>query len=164
MSVTLTLRVNELNLEYTEQPKFLTIKYNGSFVGKILGNTISNITRTEINIEFLDDVPEVLMIYSGNIEILGISTMDINFERIKGSYAVLINDEIQRINAKWDESTMKWEDYNQSNKYHRPVMSMIEYGVGDDVVYKEARGKQLAELPLRQKTMLNKIRGNYGDK
>ena len=70
MSVTLTQRVNELNLEYTDQPKFLTIRYSGSFSGEILGNTISSITRTEINIEFLDDVREVLMVYAGNFRIL----------------------------------------------------------------------------------------------
>ena len=41
-------------------------------------------------------------------------------------------------------------------------MSTIEYKSGDDIVYKNAKGKLLTELPLRQKNILNKIRGNYG--
>ena len=148
MSVTLTQRV--------------TIRYSGSFSGEILGNTISSITRTEINIEFLDDVPEVLMVYAGNFRILRMTAKNNDFEIIKGSSFKLINDEVQRIKAQWDESTQKWEDYNQSNKYHRPIMSTIEYKSGDDIVYKNAKGKLLTELPLRQKNILNKIRGNYG--
>lgn len=37
MSITLTQRVNEINIDYVEQPKFLTIRYSGSFIGQILG-------------------------------------------------------------------------------------------------------------------------------
>lgn len=164
MSVTLTQRTNEINIEYTESPKFLTIRYNGSFVGQILGNTKSSISRTKIDIEFLDDVPQVLISYSGNIEILRILAKNGDLEPIRGNSFVLDNDEVQRIKAQWDESTQKWEDYNQSNKYHRPIMSMIEYSENDTIKYQEARGKELTTLPLRQKLMLNKIRGNYGDK
>ena len=164
MSVTLTQRANEINIEYTEQPKFLTIRYGGSFVGQILGNTKSSISRTKIDIEFLDDIPQVLMSYNGNVEILRILAKNSELEPIRGNSFILVNDEIQRIKAQWDESTQKWEDYNQSNKYLRPIMSTIEYKSGDDVVYKNAKGKLLTKLPLRQKNILNKIRGNYGIK
>ena len=104
------------------------------------------------------------MSYSGNIEILRILAKNGDLEPIRGNSFVLVNDEVQRIKAQWDSSTQKWEDYNRSNKYHRPIMSMVEYSENDTIKYQEARGKKLTTLPLRQKLMLNKIRGNYGDK
>ncbi len=164
MSITLTQRVNEINIDYVEQPKFLTIRYSGSFIGQILGNTKSNITSQEIDIEFLDDIPEVFMIYKGNVQIIKILAKNGDLEPIKDTSFVMVNDEVQMINAQWDSSTQKWEDYYQSNKYHRPIKTMIEYSENDVVKYKNDNNNELLYLPLRQQTMLNKIRGNYGFK
>jgi hypothetical protein len=161
MSIKLIHRINELNLEYSDKPKFLKIRYKGSFVGQILGNTKSIFTRDEITIEFLDNVPETIMIYAGNIKILKVLGIDNNSESIKGSF-VIINDEIQRIKTKLSESTQKFEDYNQTNRHYIPIMSVIEYEENDVIKYQEVRGNRLESLPLRQRTMLNKIRGNYG--
>ena len=110
MSITLTQRVNEINIDYVEQPKFLTIRYSGSFIGQILGNTKSNITSQEIDIEFLDDIPEVFMIYKGNVQIIKILAKNGDLEPIKDTSFVMVNDEVQMINAQWDSSTQKWED------------------------------------------------------
>ena len=41
---------------------------------------------------------------------------------------------------------------------------MIEYSENDVVKYKNDNNNELLYLPLRQQTMLNKIRGNYGFK
>ena len=156
-------RVNEINLEGEYNISNLTITYSGSFVGKVLGNTISSISRDKINIVFLDDAPETIILYSGSIKILKISAISKNNESINGEF-IVINDEIQRLKSVWDESTMKWEDYNKSNKYYKPIMSIIEYSENGVIKYQEARGRRLLSLPLKQKTMLNKIRGNYGVK
>jgi len=165
MGVTLTQRVNELNIEYNEKPVFLTIRYGGSFVGQILGNTKSRLTRSEINIEFKEDIQETIMIYEGELIIYGIFAKNSNLEPIKGNRIKLVNDEIQRSKTKWDESTQKWGDYDKSlNKYYKPVMSIIEYKENDNIKFHEVRDKSLLSIPSRQNKILNRIRGNYGVK
>lgn len=164
MSATLIQRVNELNIEYTDKPISISIRYGGSFIGQVLGNTRSRITRTKIDIHFLDDVPETIMRYEGNLIIYGITVISKNLESAKGGKLKLINDEVQRIQAQWDVSTQKWEDYDKSNSYYKPVMSLIEYKENDNIKYHEVRDRLLLSLPSRQSKILNRIRGDYGSK
>ena len=163
MGFHITQRIDELNIETEGIIKSITIRFEGSFVGKILGNTRSKVFRNKINIKYLEDIPEVIMIYKGNMKIFDVSgTNELN-KPIPCSFS-LINDEVQRIKAQLDESTQKWEDYNKTNVYYNPMISMIEYIENNVIKYQEARGNRLLSLPLRQRTMLNKIRGNYGFK
>ena len=163
MQAKLIHRINEINLEDGGNLKSLDIRYNGTFVGKILGDTSVSLSRSKINITFLSEPESILMRYSGNFKIIDVFGV-YDDDSVQSVYFKLINDEVQKIKAQWDSSTQKWEDYNKSNKYHRPVIPIVEYSENDTIKYQEARGKGLTTLPLRQKLMLNKIRGNYGDK
>ena len=103
------------------------------------------------------------MRYSGNFKIIDVFGV-YDDDSVQSVYFKLINDEVQKIKAQWDSSTQKWEDYNKSNKYHRPVIPIVEYSENDTIKYQEARGKSIISPPLRQRNILNKIRGDYGIK
>ena len=163
MQAKLIHRINEINLEDGGNLKSLDIRYNGTFVGKILGDTSVSLSRSKINITFLSEPESILMRYSGNFKIIDVFGV-YDDDSVQSVYFKLINDEVQKIKAQWDSSTQKWEDYNKSNKYHRPVIPIVEYSENDTIKYQEARGKSIISPPLRQRNILNKIRGDYGIK
>ena len=68
MSITLTQRIQEININYTEEPVALEIFYVGSFVGEVLGNTVSGMNNKKIIIVFLAPPEETLIRYYGNFK------------------------------------------------------------------------------------------------
>ena len=115
MQAKLIHRINEINLEDGGNLKSLDIRYNGTFVGKILGDTSVSLSRSKINITFLSEPESILMRYSGNFKIIDVFGV-YDDDSVQSVYFKLINDEVQKIKAQWDSSTQKWEDYNKSNK------------------------------------------------
>ena len=127
MDITLTNNVNEIYIEYTQAPRYLSIHYKGSFQGEILGD-IGNcwVSKNKIIIEFIENPEEILIKYKGAFRIL----KSFAYDNEKNKHIVkikTITDEIQRITSKWDTSTQKYEDYNKSNKYSKSYKTLMYY-------------------------------------
>ena len=77
MQAKLIHRLNEINLEDGGNLKSLDIRYNATFVGKILGDTSVSLSRSKINITFLSEPESILMRYSGNFKIIDVKYKNI---------------------------------------------------------------------------------------
>jgi len=164
VSITFTQRINEINIEYTNEPMAMEILYSGTFAGEVLGNTVTGMNNKKIIIVFLSPPEETLMIYKGNFNISQIKAYNKNQELIEVNRNI-ITDDIENIRSKWEESTMKYENYNESNKYYPRIEHIIASTLNDEKRYANVKGN-ITEDKLRgnQKRILNRIRGNYGVK
>jgi hypothetical protein len=164
MSITLTQRVNEINIENAEDMVAIEIKYSGSFVGEVLGNTITGMNNNKIIIGFLSPPSETLMTYYGNFKIISIKAFDKTKTRV-GINKIIITDELGNISSKWSESTTTYENYNQTNKYIPKTKSLIASTLNNEKRYADINGSiPENKLKLNDKKMINRIRSNYGVK
>ena len=158
MSITLTQRVQEININYTEEPVALEIFYIGSFVGEVLGNTVSGMNNKKIIIVFLTPPEETLIRYYGNFKIKSIKAYSKNNKLIKTKKRT-ITDEIGHITSKWDESTTTYENYNQSNRYIPKTKSIIACTINGNKSYSDKNGFfGESKLKPNHRNILNRIR------
>ena len=157
MSITLTQRVQEINIKYTEEPVALEILYAGSFVGEVLGNTISSMNNKKIIIVFLSPPEKTLIQYYGNLKIRSIKAYGKKNQTIKVK-TMRINDNVNNITSKWNESTTTYENYNQSNKYVPKIKSIISCTINGNKSYSDIGGfGGEKKLESNQKNILNRI-------
>ena len=164
MSLRLIQRINEINIEDIHQLKVLEIDYKGSFIAELQENASVIITRKKIKIYF-KEVPQsdVLMKYYGNFRIKSLKGIKrsggyVNIRRISRS------DVLNQIFSRWDESTMKYTDYNESFSYSGGFKTLISYTKNGKKYYKDKNNKIVKEkdLNIMQLNKFKKIRGNYG--
>jgi len=157
-------RKNEINIKRLDTIKILTIEYLGSFVAELQGDAFVIMNEKNITIAFnsVGD-SDLLMKYYGNFRIKSLKGIkrsggSVNIRRISRS------DVLNQIFSRWDESTMKYTDYNESFSYSGGFKTLISYTKNGKKYYKDKNNKIVKEkdLNIMQLNKFKKIRGNYG--
>ena len=127
MNITLTYYKNEIYIESTQSPKYLSIHYKGDFQGELFGDVkYCWVDKNKIIVEFTGKPEELLMKYRGNLTIVASYAYDDDKNR-SNVIVKKVSDEINRILSKWSTSTQKYEEYNSSNKYSRALKTSLKF-------------------------------------
>ena len=159
--VKLIQRANEINLENADTLKSFEIRYSGSFVGEVLGNAKVKLTRNKIFIEYIEPPVDMFMIYEGNISMRQITAYNIEGENVDVRKSIK-SDEWKKVSAKYDTSTSKWTDYNETIKYPRSVKTMVAYTDNGVRKFINSKGSRRVNYKGMEIKKLNRIRGKYG--
>ena len=161
MIVKLIQRVNEINLENSDTIKSFEIRYSGSFVGDVMGNTKVKLTRNKIFIEYIETPGDMLMIYEGNLSMRQITAYNIEGAKVDVRKSIK-SDEWKKVSAEYDTSTSKWTDYNETIKYPKSVKTMVAYTLNGSKRVINSKGSSRINQKGMEIKKLNRIRGKYG--
>ena len=101
------------------------------------------------------------MIYEGNISMRQITAYNIEGENVDVRKSIK-SDEWKKVSAKYDTSTSKWTDYNETIKYPRSVKTMVAYTDNGVRKFINSKGSRRVNYKGMEIKKLNRIRGKYG--
>ena len=161
--VRIIVEKGQVNLEYSEDPIVFEIKYDGGFVGEVFGDALVRMNSNTMIIIFFQLPPtDTMMIYDGSISIRKVRAFKADRTALNTQIRYK-DDKISRIVSKWDESTMKYEDYDNKLTYGSVVDSLVTYNLSGKKEYINIKGR----IPKKTVNMnkikkLERMRNKYG--
>ena len=135
-------------------------KYSGTFIGDLIptGFVAMNSNRILIyNIQ--QDLPkDLFMNYEGNFRINSFTAY--TKDNIYNGVINIHSDEWGRIFGKWDKIGLKYENYDNDNKYYKDVETMLSYIKNDERYYlRDKRRNRFipATAKRNEKNILNNL-------
>lgn len=161
--VKIIVEQGQVNLEYSEAPTVFEIKYNGRFVGEVFGDALVRMNSNTMIIVFFQLPPtDTMMIYEGAISISRVRAFKLDRTPLN-SQIIYKDDKIGRVGSKWDESTMKYEDYNSKITYGSVIDSLITYNLSGEKEYITTNGKiPKKTVNINKIKKLERMRSKYG--
>ena len=147
---------NEVELNYTDAPKKMIIKYYGSFIGEVFGNCIVTLGRKNITIEFQEDPPSLLMSYTGKLSITGVNAYD-KLDNAIYTNRIVKEDKWGLIMGNYIDNSNKYTDYNQSIGYNFVDKTLIAYKYNNKQYYLNQKGMLSLDRNSMEVKKLNKF-------
>ena len=161
--VNIDIHIDKVDLTNAEELSALDIKYKGGFIGEVFGEAIVRMNTSRIIILFFELPSDgVLMNYKGKLSFTSIKAykLDKTPLSVRKRY---IDDIISRSNVKWNDTTIKYEDFKVTRNYSSSFDPVIAYTFNQKKGYITPKGKtHLEKLNSNERNILNKIRSNYG--
>ena len=161
--VKIIVEKGQINLEYSEDPIVFEIKYNGGFIGEVFGEALVRMNSNMMIIIFFELPPtDTMMIYEGAISINRVRAFKSDRTPLN-TQIIYKDDKIGRIGSKWDESTMKYEDYNSKLTYGYVSDPIVTYNLSGKKEYITTKGRiPKKKVNINKIKKLERIRSKYG--
>ena len=166
MSLTLKQYYNKLTLSYSVVPRVLEIWYDGEVVCEVNGETIVYFNRKTINIIFMNNSPEnILMNYYGKMRIKRIKAYDQQGLKINDVNFSIYSDDIGLLKSVWNLTDAKWEDFKSPSQKYSPISTdgVLKFNLKGISYYMNKKSRLMTENKLHKKYkgLLKRIRSDY---